>query len=75
MENNGYQNIKWHKISEGDFPESGSRVLVYYTENGHEFYNLCHYGFPVKNKFSRVNTWGDTEKVDVIAWMEIPEFK
>lgn len=33
--------------------------------------NDIEYGFLVKNKFSRVNIWGDAEKVDVIAWMEL----
>ena len=70
----GYQKIKWHKVSEEDFPRTGTRVLGYYIKDGHELYDDCYYGVPSKSKFSRITAWGDSEIVDVIAWMELPKF-
>ena len=71
----GYQKVKWHKVSEGDFPHTGTRVLGYYVKDGHELYDFCYYGVPAKSKFARITVWGDSEIVDIIAWMEIPEYK
>lgn len=70
----GYQKIKWHKVSEEDFPRTGTRVLGYYIKDGHELYDDCYYGVPSKSKFARITAWGDSEIVDVIAWMELPKF-
>ena len=70
----GYQKVKWHKVSEGDFPHTGTRVLGYYVKDGHGLYDFCYYGFPTKSKFSRITVWGDSQLIDVIAWMEIPEY-
>lgn len=71
----GYHKIKWHKVSEGDFPHTGTRVLGYYVKDGHGLYDFCYYGFPVKSKFARITVWGDSQLVEVLAWMEIPEYK
>lgn len=71
----GYQKVKWHKVSEGDFPHTGTRVLAYYIKDEHGLYDFCYYGFPTKSKFSRITVWGDSQLIDVIAWMEIPEYK
>lgn len=71
----GYQKVKWHKVSEGDFPRNESRILVYYRKTNHDFYNICVYDCSNNRGFYRVNAWGDTEKVDAIAWMEIPKYE
>lgn len=71
----GYQKIKWHKVSEGDFPQSGSRVLGYYVENDGGFYDFFYYDFPVKKKFIIINIVGDMKEINPVAWMEIPEYK
>lgn len=70
----GYQKIKWHKVSEGDLPRNESRILVYYRKTNHDFYNICVYDCSNNRGFYRVNAWGDTEKIDAIAWMEIPKY-
>lgn len=66
--------IKWHKVAEGDLPKSNSRVLVFYRKTNYEFYNICIYDCSKNRGFYRVNAWGDTEKIDAIAWMEIPKY-
>lgn len=70
----GYQKVKWHKVSEGDFPKSGSRVLACYIKNGYKLYDICYYEYFTKNKFS-ILFEDITYDIDVIAWMEIPEYK
>ena len=72
----GYQKkIKWHKVSEGDFPHTGTWVLGYYVKDGNELYDFCYYGFSCKSKFARNTVWGDSQLIDVIAWIEIPDYK
>ena len=70
----GYQKVKWHKVSEGDFPKSGSRVLACYIKNGYKLYDICYYEYFTKNKFS-ILFEDITYDIDVIAWMEIPKYK
>lgn len=71
----GYQKIIWHKVSEGDFPQSGLRVLGYFVENNKWFYDFFYYDFPIKKKFVIINILGNMQEINPVAWMEIPEYK
>lgn len=71
----GYQKIKWHKVSEGDFPDNGREVLAYYIDNeepsgygcGIAWYNLS-------TKEFNSNTIYYPYIIKIAAWIDKPQY-
>lgn len=76
----GYQKVKWHKVSEGDLPEFDDEVLISYkTKSGGLWTAISHLSKKVCEKgvvkYWCTDSYGIIDFNEVIAWMEIPEYK